>query len=380
MDTNYIRRSFLLAIFISLHFYLSISFAQESASNQNRWRLETISKLEARLQATNVSIQETKNNIERCDATISKSEKILNLARQNSNSDAERVSLDAIAKSQSAKQKNLDNLNALNAYLKNLDDVLAYIKTGKDGAELKLERFTFENRREEWLKSKDELIQERYKKPNLFANNLYNSIKTKAPPPLPGKKFDELLPGDVLLIDRDTSKLSMSYWINKGDEIFSSTKSSSASHTVIYLKTINGQKMFLDNVPGKGPTIISEQEYVYLYGNRDAKVAQLMEPLQEKDGEKLYQVARQLADEQLKLKSQQSNSLLADTKYGLSYSGTEMVCSEASRWVLIKAGKYVPETEDKIKKMVGMEYSPADFCKSKYFIVTPLYGVPKSGN
>ncbi len=167
----------------------------------------------------------------------------------------------------------------------------------------------------------------------------------------------------------------MSYWINKGDEIVSSTKESSASHTLIYLKTINGQKMFLDNVPGKGPTIISEQEYLYLYGKRNAEVAQLIEPLQDKDGEKLYQVARQLANEQLQMKSQKNNNIITDTKYGVI--GTDMVCSEASRWVLINSGKNVPETDDTFKKMIGMEYSPADFCKSKYFIVTPLYGVPK---
>lgn len=380
MKKKYIKSSFLLLIILFFQIFSSITHAQNSSSNHNSWTSETISNLGSRVQATNVSIQETKNNIERCDATISKSEKILNLARQNSNSEAERVSLDAIAKSKAAKQKNLDNLNALNVYLKKLNDVLAYIKAGKNGAEVKLEQFTFENSREEWLKAKDELIQERYKTPNLYFNNLYTSLKSNAPPPLPGKKFDELLPGDVLLISKDSSKFSMSYWINKGDEIVSSTKSSSASHTLIYLKTINGQKMFLDNVPGKGATIISEQEYLYLYGKRNAEVAQLIEPLQDKDGEKLYQVARQLADEQLKNKRtvEYNNIILSGTNYGVK--GTDMVCSEASRWVLIKAGKNVPETDDTVKKMIGIEYSPADFCKSKYFIVTPLYGVPKSNN
>ena len=85
--------------------------------------------------------------------------------------------------------------------------------------------------------------------------------------------------------------------------------------------------MFLDNVPGKGPTIISEQEYLYLYGSRDAKVAQLIEPLQDKDGEKLYQTARQLSDEQLQMKSQNNNNLITDTKYGVM--GSDMVCSES---------------------------------------------------
>ncbi len=313
-------------------------------------------------------------NIQKCDATISKSEKILNIAQQKGNAEAEQVSLEAIRKAKAAKLKNSENLVLLDSYLKKLNVLIEDLKKGNSNGELKAEQFEFQNNREEWLKNKDTLIRQRYKNPNLYVNNLYTSLKTNAPPPLPGKKFDELLPGDVLLISKDSSKLSISYWINKGDELISSTKESSASHTLIYLKSINGKKMFLDNLPGKGPMIISEQEYLYLYGNRDAKVAQLIEPLEDKDGEKLYATARQLADEQLQMKTQKANNLITGTKYGVM--GTDMVCSESSRWVLINSGKIVPETDDTIKKIAGIDYSPADFCKSKYFIVTPLYEVP----
>ena len=365
-----------LLFLISLGCYLNypILLAQESGTSQSSWTLNTIANLETRLEGTRVSIRETTANIQKCDATISKSERILDIAQQKGNVEAEQVSLEAIRKAKAAKVKNSENLALLNEYQKKLNALIADLKKGNGNGELKAEQFEFQNNNEEWLKNKDTLIRQRYKNPNQYVNNLYTSLKANAPPPLPGKKFDELLPGDVLLISKDSSKLSMSYWINKGDEVISSTKESSASHTLIYLKSINGKKMFLDNLPGKGPMIISEQEYLYLYGSRDAKVAQLIEPLEDKDGEKLYQTARQLADEQLQMKVQQSNNLITGTKYGVI--GTDMVCSESSRWVLINSGKIVPETDDAIKKLAGIDYSPADFCKSRYFIVTPLYGVP----
>ena len=64
------------------------------------------------------------------------------------------------------------------------------------------------------------------------------------------------------------------------------------------------------------------------------------------------------------------------TKYGIA--GSDMVCSESSRWLLMQVGAYIPETDDHIKKKyVHIEFSPADFVKCNYFIVTPLQDVPK---
>ena len=68
----------------------------EYSATQNSWNLTTISKLETQIEVTNVSIKETTKNIERCDATIAKSGKILELARQKGNSEAERVSLERL--------------------------------------------------------------------------------------------------------------------------------------------------------------------------------------------------------------------------------------------------------------------------------------------
>lgn len=372
-------------LFVLFFTFLSVLFitvyAQESSS-RNNWISNTIFRLETKVAETNIAIRETINNIKKCETNISNSNNIVNQAKKTGNTQAEKIALDAIKKSEDAKQKNSLNLKLLNEYLSKLKNVIESVKSGGNDAELKAEQFEFENNQEQWLKNKDELILKRLEKSIPYHNNLYSSLKTNAPPPLPGKTFNDLLPGDVILVDKDTSKLSIGYWINKGDKILSSSASSSASHTLIYLKTINGKKMFLDNKPFHGAQIISEDEYIHLYGDRTTDVARLTkvgEPLSEKDGEKLYQVAKQLADEQLKKGGiSYNNKIVTGTNYGLSYSGSDMVCSEASRWVLVKAGYDVPETEDKVKKLIGMEYSPADFVKSKYFMITPLYGVPGS--
>lgn len=359
----------------------TINLICQESSSRNHWLSSTSFKLESRVEETNTAIRETINNINKCETTINNANIILDRARNEGNAQAEKIALDAAKKAEDARQKNLANLKSLNEYLTKLKSVIASINSGKNDAELKAEQFEFENNKEQWLKAKDDTIQQRLKNSGLYFNNLYTSLKTNAPPPLAGKTFNELKPGDVLLIDKDTSKLTLSFWINKGDEILSSTKSSSASHTLIYLKTINDKKMFLDNVPGSGSRIISEEEYVYLYGNRNAKVGTLTnvaEPLSEKDGEKLYRIARELADKELKYQSTDNKNYIKGSTYGVK--GTDMVCSEASRWVLIKAGYEVPETDDKVKKFIGMDYSPADFCKSKYFMVTPLYGVPVKKN
>jgi hypothetical protein len=374
------NNNFLLLVLLFFQTFPITLVGQESSS-RNQWLLSTAFKLETKVEETNTAIRETINNINKCETTISNSKIIVDRARKEGNSKAEKIALDAAKKAEDAKQKNLTNLKRLDEYLTKLKSLIESTKSGKDDAELKTEQFEFENNKEQWLKTKNDSIQQRLNNSSLYFNNLYTSLKTNAPPPLAGKTFNELKPGDVLLIDKDTSKLSLSYWINKGDEILSSTKSSSASHTLIYLKSINGKKMFLDNVPGTGSRIISEEEYVYLYGNRNAKVGTLTnvaEPLSEKDGEKLYRIARELADKELKYQSTDNKSFIKGSTYGVK--GTDMVCSEASRWVLIKAGYEIPETDDEVKKFIGMDYSPADFCKSKYFMVTPLYGVPVKKN
>lgn len=385
--------------------------SQRPNTQNSQWVMETAFRLETQVEGLNGEMAKFRAEIQKNDATMSGAQNIISLAQQRGNTEAEKVARDALQKAQDAKQKNVSSLIAASEYLKKLQGILDYVKSGAGDAALKLEQFKLDNQTDEWIKAKDEQIQQRLVEPCLLCDKLGTSLKTNAPPPLPGKTFNELKPGDVLLISketaqRDTSTIAQNFnsetvnkihqeigsmvnealtlpskAINAADNFISSTDASEASHSLIYLKTLNGQKMFLDNVPGRGPTIISEQEYVRLYGKRGAEVAQ---PIKTLDGDRLYEAARTLANDQLKVQADNNKqwySKITGTNYGVV--GSDMVCSESSRWVLVNAGMQIlPEAEEKQVRVFGMKigvgYSPADFVKSKYFIVTPLSGVPQA--
>lgn len=382
-NSNYLWMNYVLYFIVSI---ISLSsFAQKNQNN--KWQVDEIFRLESNVAETNDEILIIKDKIQNCDVTISKSEKIIGLAKQSGNSIAEGIAQNALQKSQDAKQKYVTRLIAISEYLKKLNAMLDCLKTNPKDAELRLEKFKFESKNDEWTKAKDEVILKRLEANNPDCDNLYKSLKTNVPPSLAVKTFANLQTGDVILIDRGSKseagllnvkdKLS-SYAINAADQLGSGTTISKASHSLIYLKEINGKKMFLDNVPGKGPVIISEEEYLFLYGNREANVAHLAQPLRKEQYDKVYEVARKLADDQSKMNNEQikNRSWITGSKYGIA--GSDMVCSESSRWVLIQAGVRIPGTEDNLKQKVGVDFSPADFCKSSYFVVTPLQDVPKA--
>jgi hypothetical protein len=213
-----------------------------------------------------------------------------------------------------------------------------------------------------WINLQKELIKDR--KDNKWANGISNSLSNNAPP-LPYKKFDELQSGDVLLVAPDDMVGKVIRW---GDQVGSGSKESSASHTITYLKEVNGQKLFMDNVPFQGPTIISEKQLKEKYGNKNMDVAQLSsfgvaQPLNEAESEKLFKAA-------VKMQSDNINS--GNTNYG-GWGKNDLVCSEAS-WALINStGRTIPGTDFGIKSGVGVNFSPADFyARKQYFLITSL--------
>jgi len=381
--SNYSRMNYVLYFILSI---ISLSsFAQKNQSN--KWQVDEIFKLETNVAETNDEILIIKDKIQNCDVTISKSERIIGLAKQSGNSIAEGIAQNALQKSQDAKQKYVTRLIAISEYLKKLSAMLDYLKTNPKDAELRLENFNFENKNDEWTKAKGEAVLKRLEANNPYCEDLYKTLKANAPPPLMVKTFANLQIGDVLLITRGSesevdllnAKDKLLSWVfNGADQLNSGSRASKASHTLIYVKEINGKKMFLDNVSGKGPHLISEEEYLFLYGNRGANVAQLAQPLKQEQYQKLYDVARKLADDQKKYEQATKGSLISGSKYGIM--GSDMVCSEASRWVLTQVGAYIPTTEDPGKLQFGIKYSPADFNKSNSFIITPLQDVPKVKN
>ncbi len=227
------------------------------------------------------------------------------------------------------------------------------------------EQAEFENRNADWTKKQSMLVEERLREPNEYASAIYKSLKTNAPPP-PWKTFNELQSGDVLLIEGK----AIAYLDNK---FSAGNDTSKASHTVIYLKEVKGSKLFLDNQPFEGPRIISEDEFNELYGPRQAQVAKLAQPLNEQEGKKLFTAAVEMAQENRKeIANNWFGTPLLDTNYG-AWGKENVVCSE-SDWALINAaGRNIPKSGDRIKVRLGVDFSPADYQNSQYFLVTPFW-------
>jgi hypothetical protein len=254
--------------------------------------------------------------------------------------------------------------------LKGTDTDTLGLKTGTRSVDPKVqqEQEKFDNTNAEWMKKQKQLVEERLKEPNKYAGAIYKSLKTKAPPP-PWKTFNELQPGDVLLIEGS----AIAYVDNK---LSDGNNSSRASHTVIYLKEVNGKKLFLDNQPNEGPRIISEEEFLRLYGHRGADVAKLAQPLNEKEGKQLFTAAVEMAQKNNKQLINKDTwfgkYLLDDTNYGAWGKGN-VVCSE-SDWAIINAtGRTIPHSDNILKLALGLNFTPSDFYSSPYFMVTPLW-------
>lgn len=276
---------------------------------------------------------------------------------------------------ESERQKNFDvKKNQLMGSLKGVNTETIGLKTNFDESTqgskrsdptLIKERDEFEKMNAEWMKKQKQLIEERLKTPNKYAGVLYKSLKANAPPP-PWERINKLQPGDVLLFKGE----AISYADNK---ISGGNASSPAAHTVIYLKDVNGHKLFLDNQPNEGPRIISGEEFLRLYGHRGSNVAKLAQPLNEREGKALFSAAVEMAQKNNKQLVNKDTwfgkYLLADTNYG-AWGDNNVVCSEAD-WALINAaGRTIPHTDNILKLSLGLNFSPSDFYGSPYFLVT----------
>lgn len=236
--------------------------------------------------------------------------------------------------------------------------------------EVRQEQLEFERFNAAWMRKQKRLLALRQANPCIPA--IYRSLKTKAPPALPRTKYDELQPGDVLLISADGSRES--FWINLADRV-SSVSKSPASHTVLYLKTVNGKKLFLDHTSEKGSHVISEAEFLKTYGRRDALVASVAKPVKEGEASRIWEAARERVKAEAKgqERRRKKGKIIDQSGYGL-YGDDDMVCSEASRWVLLRAGRKIQETSSPLKRLMGIHYGPANFFDDEQnFIITPLW-------
>lgn len=341
-----------------------VSFAQGPEVQKSDWLLGVISKLERMRETAIEDIRKYEAEIQKCDNAISKSENIVKLARQQGNVKVEEIAREALTNAQKARTTNTEMKGLAELNRKKVENALAYAKTGGKDLESTVEQVEFENMNAAWMDIQWKLIRQRLEEPNKWCGAICASLKTKEPP-MPYKKFNELQPGDVLLLEGKA--------IAMGDNLLSSgDKASGASHTVSYLKEVNGKKLFLDNQPLEGPRIISEDEFLKRYGQRGAELAKLAQPLNEEEAKRLYAAAAEMAQKNRKeIEKNWFGTPWLGTNYG-AWGKDDLVCSEADWALLNAAGRKIPKSGDRIKAGLGIDFSPADYQNSQYFLVTPL--------
>ena len=216
-------------------------------------------------------------------------------------------------------------------------------------------------------------IARREEPPNPDVTAVVRSFKVKAPPPL-ARRFDRIKVGDVLLLRQPDDMLSLDFytsgWIIVVDKATSATLRPRASHTFMCVREVKGVKLFLDNMPGQGTRIKTEDQILAEYRSLGMDVAQ---PLSAFDADKLWAASREMGIRSIKEFAKRADNWVDTTDYG-PYGDDEMVCSETCRWALMKAGLIIPETRSMLKKYPGgVDYGPANFyTDTKNFLVTPL--------
>jgi len=212
---------------------------------------------------------------------------------------------------------------------------------------------------------------------SLEVERIIRDVKASRVRPL-GRRFDNLKIGDVLLCRQPDDIGSVGFytsgWIIIVDKALTGSFRARASHTFMYVREVNGVKLFLDNMPGQGTRIKSEAQITAEYQNVGLDVAR---PLSDIDAGRLWEAARVAGIKSVKEFAKRSDNLIDTTDYGIFGDG-DMVCSETSRWALMTAGMAIPETQSAIKKYVGrIKYGPSDFyADTTRFLVMPLEWLP----
>jgi hypothetical protein len=212
---------------------------------------------------------------------------------------------------------------------------------------------------------------------SLEVAGIVRDVKASRVRPL-GRRFDNLRIGDVLLCRQPDDMLSAGFytsgWIIIIDKTLTGSFRARASHTFLYVREVNGVKLFLDNMPGQGTRIKSETQIAAEYRNVGLDVAR---PLSDVDAGLLWQAAREVGIKSVNEFAKRSGNAIDTTDYGIFGEG-EMVCSETSRWALMTAGLAIPETRSALKKYVGrIDYGPSDFyVETTRFLVTPIEWLP----
>jgi hypothetical protein len=192
-------------------------------------------------------------------------------------------------------------------------------------------------------------------------------------PPL-AKRFDDLRVGDVLLVRQPDDMTSLDFykagWIIILDKALTWSLRPRASHTFLFVKEVDGVKLFLDNMPGQGTHVKTEAQIEAEYAGLKMDVAR---PISAFDADLLWKAARETGIKSLKEFAARGDNWIDTTDYG-PYGDNDMVCSETVRWALVRAGMAIPGTSSRIKKFVAdVTYGPSDFyVDSTNFLIVPL--------
>ena len=293
------------------------------------------------------NIQEIDRKIQENDRIIKKAGEIISLAKEEDNAQAEAAARDALRIAQEAKKKNLASRANLEASLRELGIALEAARA-KELA---------------WKREISELISERLSgKPDPLTVAVLDSLDDASKRlRLFSKRFSDLSPGDVLLVapeegwGLDATKHKL---ISILDKVTSMEMGLGAYHTFIYLRTVNGKKQFLDNLPDEGPRIKNEDQILKEYEKSSMDVAQ---PLSKPDGDKLWETAKDLQKKNLDRLGQ---GVIDKTGYGI-LGNDNMVCSETSRWALVQAGVPMPGSWSPYKRALGIYIGPSNFYSQK---------------
>lgn len=327
-------------------------------------------------QATEMLIQGAVNAL--INAATQKSQAEIDAEKRAAELAAQRAAEEKRRKEAEEKAKN-DKLNKSYKPLSNTE--LKYKPLDKE-TDVQREQRRMKTETQTWVEYQKEQFRIRTEQPNYWCKQYYADLLKKEQeienrPWCPYKRFDELEPGDVLLFEPREGDLGGAVVADVGNW-GQESKEAAISHTVTYLKEINGKKMFLDCFPGEGPKIIDEDALRQRYLGRTASVAEVQkdfhiaQPLNEEEAERLWNKARELEIKNNKSNLEKKDNWFDNTNYGL-FGSDNMVCSEAS-WTLLKtAGRDLPLTKSWATSLSFVDFSPADFYSYKqYFLITPL--------
>ena len=264
-------------------------------------------------------------------------------------------------------RKNMSKLQSeLASYIKDVEqfnmDIVNTSKNSKSEIVMK-EQSDYEKRSKKWLLKQQNLIKDAVASEEEHDKEILSAImQDKVPISLP-KNLDDLNPGDVILFKKGEGAFSNA--IPYGDLLLRwmrdksvKSKKYDISHSIVYLKTVNGKRLYLDHQLGdKFARVINEDMFLKRYENRLSYVAR---PKALLSGKKLWDAAK-------------GSALKDNTPYGVF--GTSIVCSEIGRFAVIEASaKKLSFLDNEWWGPVGM--TPADFIdpetRGRYFTISNL--------